>query len=109
VELYLHSPNTPPWRGAQFKHRDNFTFTFNNKHWLRSNRKGYGGKTRYTGSQNSNTTATSGRELYYLQFWLYVASPETFGYTLVHSVGSGMRDVKGGGLFPFFPNDYSLN
>jgi hypothetical protein len=19
VELYLHSPNTPPWRGAQFK------------------------------------------------------------------------------------------
>jgi hypothetical protein len=27
VELYLHSPNTPPWRGAQLKHRDNFTFT----------------------------------------------------------------------------------
>jgi hypothetical protein len=26
VELYLHSSNTPPWRGAQFKHRDNFTF-----------------------------------------------------------------------------------
>jgi hypothetical protein len=25
VELYLHSPNT---RGAQGKHRDNFTFTF---------------------------------------------------------------------------------
>jgi enoyl-CoA hydratase/carnithine racemase len=25
VELYLHSPNTPPWRGAQLKHRDNFT------------------------------------------------------------------------------------
>jgi hypothetical protein len=24
VELYLHSPNTPPWRGAQLKHRDNF-------------------------------------------------------------------------------------
>jgi hypothetical protein len=21
-------PNTPPWRGAQLKHRDNFTFTF---------------------------------------------------------------------------------
>jgi hypothetical protein len=28
VELYLYSLNTPPWRGAQLKHRDNFTFTF---------------------------------------------------------------------------------
>jgi hypothetical protein len=28
VELYLHSPNTPSWRGAQLKHRGNFTFTF---------------------------------------------------------------------------------
>jgi hypothetical protein len=28
VQLYLHSPNTPPWRDAQLKHRDNFTFTF---------------------------------------------------------------------------------
>jgi len=26
VELYLHSPNTSSWRGAQLKHRDNFTF-----------------------------------------------------------------------------------
>jgi hypothetical protein len=26
VELYLHSPNTPSWRGAQGEHRDNFTF-----------------------------------------------------------------------------------
>jgi hypothetical protein len=26
VELYIHSPNTPSWRGAQLKHRDNFTF-----------------------------------------------------------------------------------
>jgi hypothetical protein len=25
VQLYLHSPNTPPWHGAQLKHRDNFT------------------------------------------------------------------------------------
>jgi hypothetical protein len=24
VELYLHSPNTPSWRGAQLMHRDNF-------------------------------------------------------------------------------------
>jgi hypothetical protein len=23
----LHHLNTPPWRGAQLKHRDNFTFT----------------------------------------------------------------------------------
>jgi hypothetical protein len=29
VELYLHSSNTPPWRGAQLKHRSNYTFTFN--------------------------------------------------------------------------------
>jgi hypothetical protein len=28
VELYLHSPNTPSWRGAQLKRGDNFTFTF---------------------------------------------------------------------------------
>jgi hypothetical protein len=28
VELYLHSPNTPSWRGAQGDHRDNFTFAF---------------------------------------------------------------------------------
>jgi hypothetical protein len=23
VELYLHSPNTPSWRGTQLKHREN--------------------------------------------------------------------------------------
>jgi hypothetical protein len=28
VELYLHYYNTPRWRGAQLKNRDNFTFTF---------------------------------------------------------------------------------
>jgi hypothetical protein len=27
MELYLHSPNTPSWSGAQSKHKDNFTFT----------------------------------------------------------------------------------
>jgi len=26
IDLYLHSSNTPSWRGAQLKHRDNFTF-----------------------------------------------------------------------------------
>jgi hypothetical protein len=34
---------------------------------LRSNTKGYGGKAHYTDSQNSDTTAPSGRELYHLQ------------------------------------------
>jgi hypothetical protein len=28
VELYFHFPNTPLWRGAQLKHRDNFTFLY---------------------------------------------------------------------------------
>jgi len=27
MELYLYSRNTSSWRGAQLKHRDNFTFT----------------------------------------------------------------------------------
>jgi len=31
-------------------------------------------------------TASSGRELYHLQFWLQEASPETFGYTESHVV-----------------------
>jgi hypothetical protein len=26
VELCLHFPNTPTWRGAQLKHTDNFAF-----------------------------------------------------------------------------------
>jgi hypothetical protein len=28
VRLYLQSPNTPSWRGAQKEHRDKFTFYF---------------------------------------------------------------------------------
>jgi hypothetical protein len=64
---------------------DNEIYAYNNKHMLRSNAKGYGGKTHYTDSQNSDTTASNGRELYYLQFSLQAASPETFGYTLVHT------------------------
>jgi hypothetical protein len=35
--------------------------------------------------KNSDTTVLIGRELYHLQFSLQVASPETFGYTLVMS------------------------
>jgi hypothetical protein len=37
-------------------------------------------------SQNSDTTAPSGRELYHLPFSLQAASPETFGYSLVFSL-----------------------
>jgi hypothetical protein len=63
---------------------DNEIYAYNNKHSLRSNTKYYGGKTRSTDPQNSDITAPSGRELYYLQFSLQAAaSPETFGYTLV--------------------------
>jgi hypothetical protein len=61
---------------------------------LRSNKKGYGGKAHYTESQNSDTTAPSGRELYHLQFSLQVASPETFGYTLVCMCNSAVHEVS---------------
>jgi hypothetical protein len=47
---------------------------------LRSNIKGYGGKTHYNDSQNNDKTARSGRELY---LSLNAVSPENFGYTLV--------------------------
>jgi hypothetical protein len=58
----------------------------NNTHTLRSNTKGYGDKTHYTDSKNSDTTASSGRELYHLQFSLEAASPESFGYAIVKHV-----------------------
>jgi len=50
---------------------------------LRSNKKGNDGKTHYTDTQNNDTTAPSCRELYHLQFSFQVASPGTFGYTLL--------------------------
>jgi hypothetical protein len=40
------------------------------QHSLWRNTKGYGGKTHYTDSQSSDTTAPNGRELYHLQFSL---------------------------------------
>jgi hypothetical protein len=40
--------------------------------------------TRLTLSQNSDTTAPIGRELYHLQFSLQAASPETFGYNFLN-------------------------
>jgi hypothetical protein len=69
----------PDWVDNEINNNNNN----NNKHSLRSNIKGYGNKTRWTDSQNSDTTAPSGRELYHLQFSLRAASPETFRYTLV--------------------------
>jgi hypothetical protein len=45
---------------------DNEIYTYNNKHSLRSNTKGYGSKTHYTDSQNGDKTASSGRGLYHL-------------------------------------------
>jgi hypothetical protein len=62
---------------------NNEIYAYNNKHSFRSNTKGYGSKTHQADSQNSDTTAPSGRELYHLQFSLQAASPETSGYTLV--------------------------
>jgi hypothetical protein len=62
---------------------DNEIYAYKNTHSLRSNIKGYGGKTHYTDSQNSDTTAPLGRELCHLQFSFLAISPETFGYTLL--------------------------
>jgi hypothetical protein len=44
----------------------NEIYAYKNKHSLRSNTKGYGGKTHYIDSRNSDTTAPNGRELYRL-------------------------------------------
>jgi hypothetical protein len=63
---------------------DKEIYDYNNKHSLRSNEEGCGGRTHYTDSQNSDITAPSGRELYHLQFSRQAASPETFGYTFVN-------------------------
>jgi hypothetical protein len=102
--IYLHQPiqaNVTPvtWRNttATFLYDavgeciqkfpdwvDNEIYAYNDKLSLRSNIKGYDGQTHLIDSQNSDTTAPSGRELYHLQFSLHAASPETFGYTLVY-------------------------
>jgi hypothetical protein len=62
---------------------DNEIYAYNNKNSWEATQKVMAGKKNYTDSQNSDTTASSGRELYHLQFSLQAASPETFGYTLV--------------------------
>jgi hypothetical protein len=69
--------------GCIHKFPDRVDNEINNTHLLTINTKGYGGKTHWTDSQNSDTIAPNGRELYHLQFSLQAASPETFGYTLV--------------------------
>jgi len=51
---------------------------------MRSNTKDHSSKTHLTDSQNNNITAPSGKELYHLQFLLWVASLETLGYALVY-------------------------
>jgi hypothetical protein len=71
---------------------DNEIYAYQNKQSLRSNTKGYGGKTHSTDSQNSDTTASSGRELYHVQFSLQAASPETFGYILVRMSINQLED-----------------
>jgi len=53
---------------------------------LKSNTKGYGGKTYYTDPHNSDKIVPNGREIYHLQFSLQTASPETFGYTPVDEI-----------------------
>jgi hypothetical protein len=65
---------------------------------LSSNTNGYGCKTHYTDSQNSDTTAPGGRELYHLQFSLQAASPKTFGCTLVFMQPVGIKSHE----YPIF-------
>jgi hypothetical protein len=75
------------YKGASKSFRTESIKKYNAYLWyylLRSNTKGYGGKTHQTDSQNSDTTTPSGRELYHLRFSLQIPSPETFGYTLVY-------------------------
>jgi hypothetical protein len=84
-----HQPCISYVRGCIQKFPDwvyNEIHAYNNKHSLRSSTEGYGGKIHLTDSQNSDTTAPSGRELYHLQFSLQAASQETFGYTLIYAV-----------------------
>jgi hypothetical protein len=58
----------------------------NNKHSLRSNTKGYGHKIHWTDSQNNDTTASSGWELYNLLFSLQAVSLDIFGHTLICNI-----------------------
>jgi len=61
---------------------------------MRSNTKVYGGKTHWTDPQDSDTTASTGRELYHWQFSLQAASPETFGYAFVRVFMNSVPNFK---------------
>jgi hypothetical protein len=73
VRNYLHTISLQGYIQKLPDWVDKEIYAYNNKHSLRSNTKGYGGKTHYTDSQNSDTTARSGRELYHLRFSLHAA------------------------------------
>jgi hypothetical protein len=47
-----------------------------------------------TDSQNSDTTAPSGKQLYHLRFSLQAASQETFWYNLVYFINITRRTRK---------------
>jgi hypothetical protein len=55
----------------------------NNKHLLGSIAEGYGYKTHWADSEDSDTAASTGKKLYYLQLSVLVASARTFGYSSV--------------------------
>jgi len=57
-------------------------------------------------TQNSNTTAPSGRELYQLQFSLQVTSLETSGYTLVYA-HNFHKKIKLRQIYP--PTKFTIN
>jgi hypothetical protein len=62
------------------------TLNFNHKRPFRSNAKGYGSRTRYTDSEDSNTMASSDGKLYYLLFLVLATSPGTFWYAFICGV-----------------------
>jgi len=67
------------YEGTSKSFRTESITKYKHKHSLRSNKKGYSGKTHQTDSQNRGRTAPIGKELYHSQFLLQAASPETFG------------------------------
>jgi hypothetical protein len=62
-----------------------------------------------TDSQNSDTTAPSGRELCHLQFLLQVASPETFGYTLIVTYVTSLVIIQLNSVFACQSVSYLVN
>jgi hypothetical protein len=74
VELYYHSPNTPSWRGAELKHRDNFTFTFPGVKWPAretDHSPSHSAQSKYTWSCSSTTP-------YVFLVWCYLSTGYVF-------------------------------